>query len=51
MEEDLFTRTLEVNEQKPSGWPHSYKVLTVKVKWKLANESAREIKVAGLVSQ
>lgn len=51
MEEDIFTRTIEIDEQKPADWPHAYKILTVKVKWKQANESAREIKVAGLVSQ
>ncbi len=51
MEEDLFTRTIEVNEQKPSDWPHSYKILTVRVGWKQANESVREIKIAGMVSQ
>lgn len=51
MEEDIFLRTIEVSEQKPSNWPHTYKIITVRVKWKLANESAREIRVAGLVSQ
>ncbi len=51
MEEEMFTRTLEVDEQKPVDWPHNYKILTVRVKWKQANESAREIKVAGMVSQ
>ncbi len=51
MEEEMFTRTLEVDEQKPADWPHAYKILTVRVKWKQANESAREIKVAGMVSQ
>ncbi|HNX75874.1 MAG TPA: hypothetical protein PLM07_02865 [Candidatus Rifleibacterium sp.] len=51
MDEEMFTRSFEVDEHKPADWPHAYKILTVRVKWKQANESARQIKVAGLVSQ
>ena len=49
--EDVYLRTIEVFEQAPVNWPHAYKILTVRVKWKEASESAREIKIAGLVTK
>ncbi|MDD2999813.1 MAG: hypothetical protein PHV05_12185 [Candidatus Riflebacteria bacterium] len=51
MEESIFNRTISIEEEKPANWPFAYKILTIVVKWKQAQNIEREIKIAGLVAK
>ncbi|MBU1106618.1 MAG: hypothetical protein KKB51_08140 [Candidatus Riflebacteria bacterium] len=51
MEDPQFKRTIAVSEIKPPDWKHTYKVVTVVVRWQEPNGLNRRIKIAGLVSK
>ncbi|NLF97708.1 MAG: hypothetical protein GX569_13300 [Candidatus Riflebacteria bacterium] len=51
MPEDQFRRTVAISEVRPPNWKHSYKIVTVVVRWQEANGLNRNVKLAGLVSR
>ncbi|PKL49230.1 MAG: hypothetical protein CVV42_06800 [Candidatus Riflebacteria bacterium HGW-Riflebacteria-2] len=51
MAESQFSRTVAVSEVRPPDWKHTYKIVTVVVRWQENNGLNRNIKLAGLVSR
>jgi len=51
MTEPQFRRTVAVSEVKPPGSKHTYKIVTVVIRWQEPNGHNRNLKLAGLVSK
>lgn len=48
--EEMFTRTVSIEEVKPPNWKYSYKLITVVVSWTENNNVAKEQVMTGLVT-
>lgn len=48
--EDIFSRSISVEEIKPANWRYSYKLIKVSVEWQENKNIKKEITMTGVVS-
>lgn len=48
--EPLFTRTVSIEEVKPTDWKYSYKLIQVKISWNEGKTDDEELVMTGVIS-
>lgn len=51
LNENVFTRTIEVRKVNLPDWKNAYKIVEIAVSWQESNGQSKKIKIGGLVSK